>query len=76
VLYFLAPQDIATVAACVLTALDPDGVVLSVNWRGRGDDPSGGDEAATIFLAETRPLLRVATCYHVPSYRIDLLVWR
>ena len=76
VLYFLAPQDIATVAACVLTALDPDGVVLSVNWRGCGDDPCGGDEAATIFLAETHSLLRVACYCHVPSYRIDVLVWR
>jgi hypothetical protein len=76
VLYFLSPRDIAAVASRVLAALDTEGAVLSVNWRGRGDDPCGGDEAATIFLNETHPSLRVASCYHTPSYRIDSLVWR
>ena len=37
----------------MLAALDTDGVVVSVNWRGHGDDPCGGDEAATILLNET-----------------------
>jgi SAM-dependent methyltransferase len=74
VLYFLAPQDIATLAAHVLHALDSDGCVLSVNWRGRGNDPCGGDEAANIFLSETQPRLRVTFRYHTPSYRIDLLI--
>jgi hypothetical protein len=34
VLYFLAPSDVATVAVRALAALDTDGAVLSVNWRG------------------------------------------
>jgi len=76
VLYFLAAHDIAAVAAQVLTALDADGVVLSVNWRGHGDDPCGGDEAATIFLNQTDQVLRVAYRYHTARYRIDLLVRR
>lgn len=73
VLYFLAPRDIATVAARVLAAVDTDGVVLSVNWRGHGNDPCGGDEAASIFLRETHPGLHVVSSHHTPSYRIDLL---
>jgi hypothetical protein len=76
VLYFLSPRDIATVAARVLDTLDPDGVVLSVNWRGHGDDPCGGDEAATILLNETQASLRVASHYQTASYRMDLLIRR
>jgi hypothetical protein len=74
VLYFLTAHDIAAVADRALAALESDGVVLSVNWRGHGDDPCGGDEAATIFLNQTDQVLRVASRYHTASYRIDLLV--
>lgn len=73
VLYFLSPRDIAGVAAGVLAAIDTDGVVLSVNWRGHGNDPCGGDEAANIFLSETHPGLYLASSHHTSSYRIDLL---
>ena len=76
VLYFLTPSDIAAVAARVLTALETDGVVLAVNWRGHGDDPCGGDEAATIFLDQTDRELRVVSSNHSVSYRIELLVRR
>ena len=41
-----------------------------------GDDPCGGDEAATILLNQTHQVLRVASRYHTASYRIDLLVRR
>ncbi len=73
VLYFLAPKDIARLAGRVLNGLDPDGVVVSVNWRGHGDDPCGGDEAATILLNETHSLLSVASSFLTASYRIDML---
>jgi hypothetical protein len=76
VLYFLTFHDIAAVAARVLTALDTGGVVLSVNWRGHGDDPCDGDEAATIFLNETSHALRVVSRYRTASYRMELLGWR
>jgi hypothetical protein len=76
VLYFLTFRDIAAVAARVLTALDNDGAVLSVNWRGHGDDPCGGDEGAAILLNQTDQVLRVASRYHTASYRIELLVRR
>lgn len=74
ILYFLSHGDIAAVAERVRAALETDGVVLSVNWRGRGDDPCGGDEARAIFLREINPSLRVVSSYHSTSYRIDLLV--
>jgi hypothetical protein len=76
VLYFLTARDIAAVATHVLATLETDGVVLSVNWRGRGDDPCGGDEAADIFLNQTQEMLRVASCYRTACYRIELLVRR
>jgi hypothetical protein len=76
VLYFLSCRDIAAVAARTLACLDTDGVVLSVNWRGHGDDPCGGDEAATILLNQTHQALRVASCCRTASYRMELLVRR
>jgi hypothetical protein len=66
VLYFLTAHDIAAVAARVLTTLDTDGVVVSVNWRGHGDDPCGGDEAATVF----EPHPSRAECRIPLSYRV------
>jgi hypothetical protein len=76
VLYFLAPCDIAAVAAHVCTALEPNGTVLSVNWRGRGDDPCGGDEAAATFLGATEGALRVILRFHTAAYRLELLTRR
>lgn len=75
-LYFLTPADIARLAARVLDVLDRDGVVLSVNWRGQGDDPCGGDEAAAKLLNETRSVLAVASHYHNAYYSIDMLIRR
>src|SRR5690242_5116845 len=49
VLYFLSPADVARAADRVIDTLEPGGVVLLVNWRGRSDDPCTGDEAAGIF---------------------------
>ena len=75
VLYFLSLRDIAAVAAHVLAALDADGVVLSVNWRGHGNDPCGGDEAATTLAKPDPRVLRVVSLPRA-SYRIELLVRR
>jgi hypothetical protein len=76
VLYFLAPDDIAAVASNVLAALETDGVLLSVNWRGRGDDPCSGDQAADTLLDHTRGSLHIASQCHTESYRMELLVRR
>ena len=76
VLYLLCFRDIATVAALALAAPYTDGVVLLVNWLGPGDDPCGGDVAATMFLNQTHRVLRVASHYHTAQYRSELLVRR
>lgn len=76
VLYFLTADDIAAVAASVRATLDSAGVVLSVNWRGHGDDPCGGDEAADTLLNATREMLRVESSFCTDAYRLELLVRR
>jgi cyclopropane fatty-acyl-phospholipid synthase-like methyltransferase len=71
VLYFLAPADIAVLAALVSRNLAPGGVVLLVNYTGVIDEPCGGEEAAERFIAASglegvRQIVR-------EKYRIDLL---
>jgi SAM-dependent methyltransferase len=73
VLYFLSPADIATAADRVGATLEPNGVVLLVNWRGHSRDPCTGDEAATIFTDRTRRWLFSQTHYQESRYRLDLL---
>src|SRR4029077_14040634 len=58
VLYFLSPADIAKVADRVCATLDQAGIVLLVNWRGRSDDPTNGDEAGGCLLAPAQAGLR------------------
>jgi hypothetical protein len=73
VLYFLSPADIAKVADLVCATLDEEGMVLSVNWRGRSDDPTNGDEAAGIFIDRAARCLSVRMQHHEDMYRLDLL---
>jgi 2-polyprenyl-3-methyl-5-hydroxy-6-metoxy-1,4-benzoquinol methylase len=73
VLYFLSPADIATAADRVGATLEPNGVVLLVNWRGRSRDPCTGDEAATIFMNRTQRWLFSQTHYQETRYRLDIL---
>jgi cyclopropane fatty-acyl-phospholipid synthase-like methyltransferase len=73
VLYFLSPADIASVADRVCATLDPDGVVVLVNWRGRSGDPPTGDEAATIFMNNRRQCLSPLMHYREDAYRLDVL---
>ena len=73
VLYFLSPQDVATVAERAGTASEPSGVVLLVNWRGSSGDPCTGDEAANIFIDRAKRWLRPCLHYEEAAYRLDLL---
>lgn len=73
VLYFLSRSDIAVVAEHVADTLEPDGVALLVNWRGRSDDPCTGDEAAAIFMNSTQQRLSLMAQYREDAYRLDLL---
>ena len=73
VLYFLSPADVARAADRVIDTLEPGGIVLLVNWRGRSDDPCTGDEAAEIFISHALRALSLETHYHEPAYRLDAL---
>jgi 2-polyprenyl-3-methyl-5-hydroxy-6-metoxy-1,4-benzoquinol methylase len=73
VLYFLSPQDIAALADRASGCLDPGGLVLLVNWRGRSSDPCSGEEAAGIFIDRTRTWLQPRVQYLEGGYRLDLL---
>jgi hypothetical protein len=73
VLYFLTPEDIGRVADRVEASLDPAGVVLLVNWRGRSGDPCTGDDAAEIFRERSRQWLVPTRHYQEAAYRLDLL---
>ena len=83
-LYFLSPLDIVAVADRVAASLMPNGVVLLVNWRGRSEDPCTGDEAARLFMRQTRGWLEPRAHLHGDAlssgrqtgYRLDLLLRR
>ena len=75
VLYFVAPATIASIAQKVTGSLAANGVVLLVNWLGKGDDPVSGDEAAQLFIAAATPLAATARIRQ-PRYRIDVLGWQ
>ena len=72
-LYFLSPADVARAADRVIDTLEPGGIVLLVNWRGRSDDPCTGDEAAEIFISHALRVLSLETHYHEQAYRLDAL---
>jgi SAM-dependent methyltransferase len=76
VLYFLSPADIAAVGDRVCATLEPGGVVLLVNWRGKSEDPCTGDEAADIFAERTRRWLYSTVHRQDDGYRLDLLCHR
>lgn len=73
VLYFLTPDDLASLARRVLTSLQPDGVAVLVNWTGPTDDPLSGDDAAELFIAATAERLRPTLQTRHTGYRLDLL---
>jgi cyclopropane fatty-acyl-phospholipid synthase-like methyltransferase len=73
VLYFLSPVDLDSCARRVSGSLLPGAKVLLVNWLGKSDDPSSGDQAAERFIAATSAVLTVARQDRRPGYRLDLL---
>nr|WP_294543705.1 SAM-dependent methyltransferase [uncultured Rhodopila sp.] len=73
VLYFLTASDIDWSAARVRSSLLPKAVVILVNWLGRSDDPTPGDEAANRFIRASAGWLRVSHQDRRPGYRLDAL---
>ncbi|MGI4746126.1 MAG: class I SAM-dependent DNA methyltransferase, partial [Janthinobacterium lividum] len=70
-LYFLSPADIGRLAACVLRALAPGGMVVLVNWTGETNTPCTGDQASELFIAACG--LPVGYDTRSTSYRLDRL---
>ena len=71
ILYFLSPADIDTTARRAAAALEPDGVILLVNWTGPNDAPCTGDQAAELFIASAQ--LERDFAANESTYRIDRL---
>jgi SAM-dependent methyltransferase len=72
VLYYLAPADIARVAARVETSLRPGGSALLVHWLGETNYPVTGDAAVDAFERATARLA-VMRRERTGEYRLDLL---
>jgi SAM-dependent methyltransferase len=74
ILYFLSLVDIKYCARRVVDSTTSNAALLLVNWLGRTDDPSTGDEAADGFIAAVDGLFRVDRAERTNRYRIDELV--
>ena len=73
VLYFLSRRDLEDLAARCLDAIVDGGDIVLCHWLGETDYPLGGDEAADLFIAATRPRLRMEEARREERYRLDLL---
>ena len=75
VLYFLDEADLRETCARTLDALLPGGLVLLVNYTGLTDDPISGDDAASLFIQASFPVLRPIFQNRDSLYRLDLLAY-
>jgi SAM-dependent methyltransferase len=73
VLYFLNEEDLRETCELALRSLLPGGLVLLVNYTGMTDDPSNGDDAASLFIKASFPVLRPILQNRDSLYRLDLL---
>jgi 2-polyprenyl-3-methyl-5-hydroxy-6-metoxy-1,4-benzoquinol methylase len=71
VLYFLCAADIDRCARLAHASLQAGGVVLLVNWLGRSDDPTTGEQAAGRFIA-SQPW-RILRQERTGTYRLDMI---
>ncbi|MGB7372237.1 class I SAM-dependent DNA methyltransferase [Erythrobacter sp.] len=70
ILYFLDPEEIASVSALARKTLRKRGTCLLVNWTGESDLPVDGDGAVRIF-ADSAEWSVTSSAKH-DRYRIDL----
>ncbi|KMO37627.1 hypothetical protein VQ03_18960 [Methylobacterium tarhaniae] len=73
VVYYLDAGDVARLAARVRASLRPGGDVVLVHWTGETHYPLTGDEAADLFIRETRDSLAVDRHVRTGAYRLDVL---
>jgi SAM-dependent methyltransferase len=73
VVYYLDAGDVARLAARVCGSLRPGGDVVLVHWTGETHYPLTGDEAADLFIRESRGTLAVDRQVRTRAYRLDVL---
>lgn len=73
VLYFLDEDDLRETCEHTLRSLLPGALVLLVNYTGKTDDPINGDDAASLFIEASFPVLRPILQNRDSLYRLDLL---
>lgn len=73
VVYYLDAGDVAALAERVRAGLAPGGDVVLVHWTGETHYPLTGDEAADLFIAETRGYLAVDRQVRTGQNRLDVL---
>ncbi len=73
VVYYLDAGDVARLASRVRASLRPDGDVVLVHWTGETHYPLTGDEAADLFVRETRDHLALDRQVRTADYRLDVL---
>lgn len=76
VVYYLAPDDVARLAARARDAILPGGHVELVHWTRTTDYPLSGDAAAEMFIAAATPHLEIVAQQRTGDYRLDLLAAR
>lgn len=74
VLYFLSAEDLVATASRVREGGAEGTCVVLVNWLGRTDDPSSGDEAADRFIDALG--WRVDVRRRFEAFRVDVMVAR
>lgn len=73
ILYFFDEDDLRETCEHTLRSLLPGGLVLLVNFTGVTDDPNNGDDAASLFIKTSFPVLRPILQSRDSFYRLDLL---
>lgn len=76
ILYYLNEADLKAVTRCIERSRCPDTTILLVHWIGATDYPLSGDEAAEIFIQETRQFATVTLQSRTEGYRLDRLECR
>lgn len=69
--YYLAPPDLARLAARCAASAPPGGHLVLVHWTGATDYPISGDDVHELFL--TDPAWRSVRAGRTADYRLDVL---
>ncbi len=73
VVYYLSPEDVARLAARVVSSLTKGGSVILVHWTGPTNYPLGGDEATDLFIERIGSACVVKRGDRYRQFRLDVL---